>query len=89
MQPNIFLDMTNSNTNNTVVGSKIKGIRESKNLTIEEIAERSGLTTDQIVSIENDQNLPSLGPLIKTLTSTLRTLLSSSSQHTRVRSSST
>ena len=65
MQPNIFLDMTNSNTNNTVVGSKIKGIRESKNLTIEEIAERSGLTTDQIISIENDQNLPSLGPLIK------------------------
>ena len=65
MQPNIFLDMTNSNTNNTVVGSKIKGIRESKNLTIEEIAERSGLTTEQIVSIENDQNLPSLGPLIK------------------------
>ena len=44
---------------NTVVGSKIKGIRESKNLSIEEIAERSGLTADQIISIENDQNLPS------------------------------
>ncbi len=57
--------MTKNNTNNTVVGSKIKGIRESKNLTIEEIAERSGLTTDQITSIENDENLPSLGPLIK------------------------
>ena len=54
--------MTN---NNTIVGSKIKAIRESKNLTIEEIAERSGLSTDQITSIENDQNLPSLGPLIK------------------------
>ena len=52
-------------SNNTVVGSKIKGIRESKNLSIEEIAERSGLTADQIISIENDQNLPSLGPLIK------------------------
>ena len=51
--------------NKNIVGSKIKGIRETKNLTIEEIAERSGLTTDQIVSIENDQNLPSLGPLIK------------------------
>ena len=52
-------------SNNTVVGSKIKAIRESKNLSIEEIAERSGLTADQIISIENDQNLPSLGPLIK------------------------
>lgn len=51
--------------NNTIVGAKIKGLRESKNLTIEEISERSGLTKDQIVSIENDQNLPSLGPLIK------------------------
>ena len=47
------------------VGAKIKGIRETKNLTIEEISERSGLTAEQITSIENDQNLPSLGPLIK------------------------
>jgi len=54
--------MSNSQTK---VGSKIKGLRETKNLTIEEIAERSGLTADQIMSIENDQNLPSLGPLIK------------------------
>ncbi len=54
--------MSNSNT---FVGSKIKGLRESKNLTIEEIAERSGLSADQITSIENEQNLPSLGPLIK------------------------
>ena len=51
--------------NKTLVGSKIRGIRESKNLSIEEIAERSGLSIDQISSIENDQNLPSLGPLIK------------------------
>ena len=50
---------------NTIVGSKIKGIRESKNLSVEEIAERSGLSAEQINSIENDQNLPSLGPLIK------------------------
>ena len=54
--------MSNSNT---FVGSKIKGLRESKNLTVEEIAESSGLSVDQINSIENDQNLPSLGPLIK------------------------
>ena len=49
----------------SVIGHKIKGIRESKNLSIEEIAERSGLTVEQINSIENDVNLPSLGPLIK------------------------
>ena len=30
-------------SNNTIIGSKIKGIRETKNLSIEEIAERSGL----------------------------------------------
>ncbi|MBO4784460.1 MAG: helix-turn-helix transcriptional regulator, partial [Lachnospiraceae bacterium] len=51
--------------NQSIVGHKIKGIRESKNLTIEEISERSGLSAEQILSIENDQNLPSLGPLIK------------------------
>ena len=51
--------------NHSVIGHKIKGMRESKNLTVEEIAERSGLTVEQINSIENDVNLPSLGPLIK------------------------
>ena len=54
--------MSNSHT---VIGAKIKGIRESKNLSIEEISERSGLSVDQITSIENDEHLPSLGPLIK------------------------
>ena len=49
----------------TIIGSKIKGIRESKNLSVEEISERSGLSVEQIVSIENDEYLPSLGPLIK------------------------
>ena len=54
--------MSNSHT---IVGHYIKGLRESKNLTIEEISERSGLSVEQITSIENDENLPSLGPLIK------------------------
>jgi len=54
--------MSNSNT---FVGSKIKGLRETKNLSVEEIAESTGLSVEQINSIENDQNLPSLGPLIK------------------------
>jgi len=50
---------------NNLVGSKIKGLRESKNISIEEMSERSGLSAEQIISIENDQQLPSLGPLIK------------------------
>lgn len=49
----------------SVIGAKIKGVRESKGLSLEEIAERSGLSVEQIQSIETDQNLPSLGPLIK------------------------
>ena len=51
--------------NSSFIGSKIRGLRETKNLSVEEIAERSGLTVEQINSIENDVNLPSLGPLIK------------------------
>ena len=50
---------------NSVVGHKIKSVRESKNLSVEEISERSGLAVEKINSIENDQHLPSLGPLIK------------------------
>ena len=52
-------------SHNSFVGSKIKRLRESKNITIEEVAERCGLTVDQISLIENGQNLLSLGPLIK------------------------
>lgn len=51
--------------NNHLVGKKIKGVRESKSLSIEEISTRSGLSIDQINSIENDEHLPSLGSLIK------------------------
>lgn len=51
--------------NQPIVGHKIKSLRESKKLTIEEVAESTGLSVEQINSIENDQNLPSLGPLIK------------------------
>lgn len=52
-------------SSNSIVGFKIKGIRESKNISIEQLSERSGLSVDQITSIENEQYLPSLGPLIK------------------------
>jgi transcriptional regulator with XRE-family HTH domain len=47
------------------VGEKIKYLRESKNITREELSKRSGLDIDQIVSIEENTNLPSLAPLIK------------------------
>lgn len=50
---------------NKIIGAKIKGIRESKNLSIEEVAERSGLSTEQITRIENNIDFPSLAPLIK------------------------
>ena len=54
--------MSNSNS---FVGSKIKGIRETKNLSLEEVSESCGLTVEQIVAIESGQTMPSLGPLIK------------------------
>lgn len=50
---------------NTIVGLKIKCLRESKNISVEELAERSGLSAEQITSVETDEQLPSLGPLIK------------------------
>lgn len=51
--------------NNKIIGAKIKSIRESKQLTIEEVASRSGLSVEQIERIENDVDFPSLAPLIK------------------------
>lgn len=50
---------------NKIIGAKIQGIRESKNLTLEEVAERAGLTTEQVTRIENNTDFPSLAPLIK------------------------
>ena len=52
-------------SNSTVVGKKIKSIRESKNISIEELSERSGLAVAQVSSIEESDSLPSLAPLIK------------------------
>jgi len=48
-----------------IIGGKIKSIRESKNLTIDEMAERAGISSDQIARIEDNIELPSLAPLIK------------------------
>ncbi len=48
-----------------IVGEKIKALRQEKNITIEDLAERSGLAIEQIERIENNIDLPSLAPLIK------------------------
>ena len=50
---------------NKIIGAKIKSIRESKQLSIEETAERTGLSIEQIERIEGNIDFPSLAPLIK------------------------
>lgn len=50
---------------NKIIGEKIRNIREMKNISIEDIAERSGLSEEQIKRIEGNEDFPSLAPLIK------------------------
>lgn len=47
------------------VGEKIQQIRQFKNLSIDDLAQRSDLSCDQIQLIEENKILPSLAPLIK------------------------
>lgn len=47
------------------VGEKIKQIRELKKVSLEEMAERSGMDIALIAKIEEEKNVPSLAPLIK------------------------
>ncbi len=47
------------------IGSKIKQYRESLQITRNELSERSGLDMEQITKIEDKQEIPSMGPLIK------------------------
>ncbi len=51
--------------NKSKVGAKVEALRQSRNLSVEELAERSGLSTEQINHIEKDEHVPSLSPLIK------------------------
>lgn len=44
---------------------KIKSLRETKEISVAELAVRSGLAEEQIERIENNVDLPSLAPLIK------------------------
>ena len=48
-----------------IVGEKIKSLRESRSISMEELANRSGIALEQIERIENNIDLPSLAPLIK------------------------
>jgi len=48
-----------------IVGEKISTLCADKNITKEELANRSCLTLDQIDFIENSDTIPSLSPLIK------------------------
>lgn len=50
---------------NKKIGEKIISLRESCNLSVEALAERSGLDVKQIKIIEANENIPSLAPLIK------------------------
>lgn len=47
------------------VGGKIKSLRESRGVSLEELSEKSGISIAQIELIESDTNFPSLAPLIK------------------------
>ena len=51
--------------NTKIVGEKIKAIRETKQISVEELVDRTGLAAEQIESIEANVVIPSLAPLIK------------------------
>ena len=50
---------------NKQLGTRIKQLRESKLISLEEMAERSGLDIAQIKKVEETDYFPSLAPLIK------------------------
>jgi transcriptional regulator with XRE-family HTH domain len=50
---------------NKIIGEKIKNFREMKNISVEDMANRSGLSEEQIIRIEGNEDFPSLAPLIK------------------------
>jgi transcriptional regulator with XRE-family HTH domain len=47
------------------VGEKIKHIREMRKVSLEELAERSGMEISLVQKIEQEKSVPSLAPLIK------------------------
>lgn len=47
------------------IGSKVKLIRQNRNLSLDDVSERSNLSVDSIENIENGNLIPGLTPLIK------------------------
>jgi transcriptional regulator with XRE-family HTH domain len=47
------------------IGSKVRLIRETRNLTVDDVSERTNLSADGIRSIEAGELIPGLTPLIK------------------------
>lgn len=52
-------------TSEKTVGEKIRQIREMKKVSLEELAERSGIELSLVQKIEQEKNVPSLAPLVK------------------------
>jgi len=50
---------------NNVVGGKINALMTARNISIQELSERCGLTVSQIELIISSEKVPSLGALIK------------------------
>jgi transcriptional regulator with XRE-family HTH domain len=51
--------------NSEKIGARIKRFRENRELTLDEVAARSGLNVDFLHAVEDDNIYPSLGPLLK------------------------
>ena len=49
----------------SVIGSKIKSLREMKQITLEELAQQSGLKLQYMSAIEADDQVPTIGELIQ------------------------
>lgn len=48
-----------------VIGEKVKSLRTAKEISLEELADRTGLAVEQITRIEENIDIPSLAPLVK------------------------
>ena len=48
-----------------IIGEKIKSLRTTKEISINELSESTGLSVEQIKRIEDNTDIPSLAPLIK------------------------
>ncbi|MGL5730558.1 MAG: helix-turn-helix domain-containing protein [Bacteroidales bacterium] len=51
--------------NKVTIGERIRSLRETKDLSISQVAENAGLESDQIRHIEENQDVPSIAVLIK------------------------